>query len=427
MHKHLPLIDKPEIQALLTKERDELKLVTQLQKWGYSLEERQFLGEYSRIAPALKVRFKTPLWLWADSLAMQQSTAADLSQYKAQLIPAQSRVADLCCGMGGDSFFLDASISVFGVDLSFYRLQMFAKNHSLLRPTAPSFAVAADVTQIPFDFDYFLLDPDRRDHSRQDLNWDIENLSPSINQVAAILQKHPNGLIKLSPAADHKALFESQICGDYEWIGNKSDCRELLVRCGNLRADIQESVQKLAQKETEKSSEKLSWGDVLISAVELESAQKLTYSQSEIDKATFDLSQDCHVPSEGDYIYEPLKTAVRSHTFAPLAQSLGLKLIDFHVAYLSSGELVEHTFLNAYKLIHPPVLQEKLVAPILKKLDVGEVIVKKRGIEINPNALALLWKGKKSAKVKIKDKLEVTIIVTRVSQKPIYFICQEVK
>ena len=70
-------------------------------------------------------------------------TAQDIGRWKAKLWPcgndatsdatenatgADAEVHDLCCGMGGDSFYLPAGLKVTGVDLDKNRLAMYSHN-----------------------------------------------------------------------------------------------------------------------------------------------------------------------------------------------------------------------------------------------------------------------------------------------------------
>src|SRR5690606_1844156 len=93
-------------------------------------------------------------------LGLQQMTAEALGRYKASRLPAgATRLADLCCGPGGDSLHLAPSVSVLGVDRDPETLRAWRHNVALHRPGAPALAVRADVTAFAARVDGILLDP----------------------------------------------------------------------------------------------------------------------------------------------------------------------------------------------------------------------------------------------------------------------------
>ena len=124
------------IEEALARKWDALQVSTALNKAGYSNEDRAAIMDYMALVPKFRKKFDTDgiagkqseLSLLCDRLALEQSTAQDIGRWKANLWPRDGSVNDLCCGMGGDSFYLPASLALTGVDLDENRLAMYMYN-----------------------------------------------------------------------------------------------------------------------------------------------------------------------------------------------------------------------------------------------------------------------------------------------------------
>jgi hypothetical protein len=83
-------------------------------------------------------------------LGLEQITHAELAAYKASRLPESlASVADLCCGLGGDSLYLPSRLKVCGVDRSQGTLLAYRHNLALRRPGHMTAAVMADVEAAP--------------------------------------------------------------------------------------------------------------------------------------------------------------------------------------------------------------------------------------------------------------------------------------
>ena len=144
---------------------DALQISTALSKAGYSNEDRAAIMDYMALVPKIKDKFGSGELL-CDKLALEQSTAQDIGRWKANLWTAviggdagSATVHDLCCGMGGDSFFIPSSFKIVGVDLDENRLAMYSHNMEVLGKTA--FTLCADVREVA-NATFFTIDPARR-------------------------------------------------------------------------------------------------------------------------------------------------------------------------------------------------------------------------------------------------------------------------
>ena len=147
------LLTSAKVQEFITlatkKKWDALQVSTQLAK-EFSNEERAAIMDYMALVPKFREKFfgekngKSDIFLLCDKLALEQSTAQDIGRWKANLWPNEGSVHDLCCGMGGDSFFLPATLKITGVDLDENRLAMYRYNNRVTRGSEDQ-TILADV------------------------------------------------------------------------------------------------------------------------------------------------------------------------------------------------------------------------------------------------------------------------------------------
>ena len=176
--------------------------------------------------------------MFFTEVGLEQSTDEWIAKYKAQSISGDMRIADLCCGIGGDLLALAGHGHVTGFDRDVICSIVAAANVSVCHDS-PSQCVPAydfdvrceDIARLCIDeFDAWHIDPDRRPSNRRTTN--VDDQEPGWNVIESLLNRNPNALIKLAPATNlPPSIAASSEC---EWIGNRRECKQLLVRCGTL-------------------------------------------------------------------------------------------------------------------------------------------------------------------------------------------------
>ena len=340
------------VQDIITKYKkgapDPLRLAMELRD-RYTQEERHWIGEWITLFPKIQEKFGIATPLLCDRLALEQSTAKDLSVWKTRLWPTGAKLLDLCCGMGGDSFFLPASLEVTGVDRDAMRLAMFREN--TLRTGTSRAAICADALDPPLRADFFQMDPARR-ASQGDNQRHVEDISPSWGEILKILPQYSGALLKLAPGFP-LSLIPAQASITY--LGSHVDCRECLVSFGSLGAKTPE-----------------------IRAVSLD-------DQVEFSAPREDVREDI-IPTGplGRYLFEPSPVMVRSHLFPLLAKQYGLWQIDPRIAYLTGDTLPDSPWLTAYTVLGQCPLGQERVRQMLKNAGIKPITLKKRGVEVEP-------------------------------------------
>jgi len=340
------------LQTAIRKKMDLLPLSTKLAK-AYEPNDRKIIMDYLALVPKFREKFGTEDFLVCDKLALEQSTAKDIGHWKAALWPIGSKVNDLCCGMGGDSFFIPSTVTVTGVDLDPDRIAMYEYNTAILGTSRK--AVLADVRTFENDADYFCIDPARRE-TEGDNQRDFLHLTPTLAEVLLLSEKYKGGMAKIPPGYPTDEIPKT---AEIVYVGNRTDCRECLVLLGALA----KNPGKVRAVMVSKTGDIIEW---VSTAFRTDSPPELPLGPVK------------------KFIVEPIPLLVRSHLFTQIAAEKGYHLFSHGIAYITADEpLTEIGFTN-YEVLETSAITTSAVRSILKAHDVGKLTLKKRGVEIIP-------------------------------------------
>ena len=400
------------IRNALKRKMDALQISTALNKAGYSNEDRATIMDYMALVPKFRDKFfeeesRKGKFLLCDKLALEQSTAQDIGRWKAALWPHEGSVNDLCCGMGGDSFFLPAGLKITGVDLDENRLAMY--RHNLLAFGKDVSTKCADVREVAGNnvptgsnsADFFTIDPARRAIEGENQR-DLRNLTPTLEEVVEISKHYKGGMAKLPPGYPPAEIPDST---EILYLGGHSDCRECLVLFGELvkhpdtvRAVI---VDKAGNTEAEWTRKR----DRTLETLDEELQEKLDRNDSLEGKdrtyRTATSRSDLPLGEIGKYIAEPAPVLIRSRLFsdAALAHDPSAHLISEGIAYVSSDKPLPAPAFTSYEILAHAEIATGAVRSMLKEHDIGKITLKLRGVKLDPDAETkrLKPKGKNSA------------------------------
>lgn len=308
--------------------------------------------------------------------ALEQASSEAISRYRAERYKAGAKVLDLACGIGGDTIGLAERCLVTAVDRDPVRILMAEYNLKVYCLSERVRFVCADVTNIPLDAEAAFLDPSRRANGKRIVH--LDEMSPSREFIHRLVSKIPDCAIKLSPAMEYSELESLQ--GEIEFISEHHVCKEALVWLGNFKtAHIRATVLP------EKAS----------------------------------LVGDGHgtisVRLPGKYLYEPDPCVIRAHLVEALAWELGAWKIDEHVAFLTSNILVRTPFASAYEITESLPFNLRELKKCLRELNVGRVVIKKRGVAYSPVEI--------ERRLNLSGSREFVLILSRLMNTPWIFIC----
>lgn len=351
--------DNPELFRLVAlaveRNTDHLKLSEILAKSPFA-EIRGPILDYIALVPKYRKKFRTSAFLACDKLALEQSTAKDIGSYKAGLFPKASSIDDLCCGMGGDSFFLSTESEVCGYDLSPERSAMYRFNTRAMGFERK--AEIADVRSVKNRGEYFTIDSARRE-KLGDCQRKFSELTPAFSEILEIAKHYRGGIAKLPPGYP---IEEFPADAEIAYLGSRNDCRECLVLFGEMARNPGKA-----------------------RAVAFDAAGEAHEWFSD-----FSLSEIPELPTGplGEFIAEPIPVLVRSHLFSEIAlkTSPTASLVSPGIAYVTSSDPLDKFAFHNYRVLGSVPLSTGKVKALLKAKGIGKLTLKKRGVEIVPEA-----------------------------------------
>ncbi len=310
----------------------------------------------------------------ADSMyftrpALEMASSEIISRYRAQRFAPFARVADLCCGLGGDTIGLasrspsDRAVrsgegaggrgggQTLAVDNDPLHLALAAANLAACHLRADF--LEADLTKSPLPAaDAYFFDPGRRSNSRR--IFSVRDYQPPLFLINSWLPR-PLG-VKISPGVNLAELADYDC--EIEFISLGGDLKEAALWFGPF-------------KTVERRATILNSSNSPIS---------LTPSSSPLPLVS--LSPPL------SFLYEPDPAILRAGLVRTLANQIGARQIDPDIAYLTSDTLTPTPFARAFAIEAAMLFSQKRLREKLRAMNVGRVTVKKRGSPLDPDEFA---------------------------------------
>jgi SAM-dependent methyltransferase len=379
-----PLLDRllsEEGRALLAELPDdpldpgqELRLGTRLrERHPAELVAAALAQRELRARAAAKFSRAGRMWFTRDGL--EQASAEPLARHRAGRYAGYGRVADLCCGIGGDLCALAPGRDALAVDLDPVHLRMARENAAV--HGAEVAAARADVRDLrpPRSLAVFL-DPARRaggrrlpaGESRPPLAWCLELAT----RVAAVGVKAapglPLGLVppgwELELLADRRALKEAVL-----WSPS-------LATTGR-RATVFPGPHTLTAR------------------------------------------PGPPVPSRppGAWLLDPSPAVTRAGLVEQLARDLDAWKLDPRIAFLSADRPMATPFGRLLRVDAALPWNARRLRQVLRERGVGTVEIRKRGSAVDVADL--------TARLRLRGDGRATVVLTRVADHPVALVCSE--
>lgn len=316
--------------------------------------------------------------------ALEQASAEIVSRCRARRFVRYPRVVDLCCGIGGDTLALAAHAEVWAIDVDPIHVRMAEANAGVYGVGDRVRAECGDVTTYAFAEGVAAwADPSRRIAGRRVYTTDA--YQPPLSALLELTSTAPGMGIKLSPGVDYAEL--DALLGE----------REREVEIISVQGEAREAVLWLGELCTARRRATLLPGEHTLTAPP---------------------SVECvPVTPVAQYLYEPDAAVIRAHLVEHLAVAVGATKVDEQIAYLTADELIETPFATAYRVEEGLPFGLKRINRYLRTLDVGELVIKKRGLAIDPEQFRrrLKYGGERD---------RVVLVLTRIRDKPTALICR---
>ena len=442
------------IELATKKKMDALQVSTHLAK-EFSNEDRAAIMDYMALVPKFRDKFfaensiKTAKnapasFLLCDKLALEQSTAQDIGRWKSTLWERARQanrngnsetapiVHDLCCGMGGDSFYLPKDFLTIGVDLDENRLEMYRYNSKVMRDS-DDHTILADVREIAKQndsesvtlalpkADYFTIDPARRAIEGENQR-DLRNLTPTFEEVIEISKHYKGGMAKIPPGYP---ISEIPRGTEILYIGSRTDCRECLVLFGELAQSLDHVRAVMVDKTGNAIAE---WNEIRDEKREARNESEQSqydhnYELEGRDRVYTTASSESDLPlgSVSKFISEPSPVLLRSHLFGviALAHDESTHLISPGIAYTTSEKPLPSPGFANFEVLDSAEISTGAVRAMLKAHDIGKLTLKLRGVKVDPD--------QEIKRLKPKGKNSAILFYTRLNGEKIAILTNSVK
>jgi SAM-dependent methyltransferase len=305
--------------------------------------------------------------LWWTAEALEQSTARQVAVHHARRFAGLGEVLDVGCSVGGDLIALAGVTTAFGLDRDEARVLLARENTG--RPV-----VCADASSFTPSGAVFA-DPGRRLAGRR--GFDPESWTPKLSRV---LSWPTTSLgVKVAPGIDYDVLPADV---EVEIVSLDGDVKEAMLWRGAV-ADARAR-----------------------SATVLPGGHRLVAAGAPVPEVA--------VP--GRFLLEPDGAVIRAHLVAELAAQVGGRLLDETIAYLTAEQVVPTPFGRWYDVLEVLPFSLKGVRERLRALDVGTVVIKKRGTAVEPEAFR--------KQLRLTGSKELTVVLTRQAGRQVALIAQ---
>ena len=370
MKKIITFIEKnPEIyQEILKTDLNNINEIQKINSKYPNFPVKEILTQKKLRQKAAK-KFSHPENLLLTEKGIQQSSSKCLSEYHAMKFSKYKSLADICCGIGSDLQNLSKNKEkVYAVDLDKKTLECTKWNNRDKTNITFLNEKAQDFNE---DVEAIFIDPDRRDGAKRII--EPESYSPPISDIFKMLAKYPNIAIKLSPVIDYKSM---KIPGNhtFEFISENGELKEILLCFGDLAT---ESILKKA---------------ILL-------PQNLEINDSEND--------DIGISQIDKFLFEPDSAIIRAGLVKHLGHILDCKLIDKHLAILTSQNLLQNDFVKTYEVTTFFNYNLKKLKRYLKENKIGILDIKTRGFTESVEEFR--------KKIKLKGNTKTTMFILKMN------------
>lgn len=354
-----------------------------------SAERTHLLLEQVELRRRATAKFSRAEQMFFTRVGLEQATDEWVAAYKASRFTSQRAgaspppcgIADFCCGIGGDLIALAENASAVGIDFNPIAAHFAAVN---------SCATVKSIDVEQFDFKNISalhIDPDRRPSGHRTTSLDF--CEPSLATIDRLIAQVPNAAVKLAPATQVPADWASRC--ELEWISRDRECRQLVVWHGELaqspgqrRATIIQAARGLAPR-------------TIIGLPK----------------------QPIPVVSKPDrYVFDIDPAVLAAHLKGVLAAEHGLQALDRGQTYLTGPHSIDDAALACFEVAEVLPLETRKLSRLLAERGIGQLEIKKRGVDIEPEKLR--------RDLKLRGENAATLLVAQVNGRNVAILAHRV-
>jgi THUMP domain-like len=380
-----------------------------------SPERTHLLVEQVELRRRAAAKFTQAHCMFFTRIGLEQATDERVAAHKAARFiglragvsppRAPTAVADLCCGIGGDLLALAEHANALGIDRSPVAAHIAAANTGVR-------IHRQDVTESNLsDFDAWHIDPDRRPDGRRTTS--IEFCQPNLEIIERLLARAPHAAVKLAPATTVPGAWAERC--ELEWISRNRECRQLVAWHGELallpgqrRATVlpgaAASAGGCASATSFRSESQAAQGEPETPA------PRTVVGEPNVAVAIVDRVEQ--------YVFDVDAAVLAAHLKGALAAEQGLHALGAGSTYLTGPRAVDDFALSCFEVVDVLPLEMRKLADYLREHRVGQLEIKKRGVEIEPEKLR--------RELKLRGDNAATLLVTPVAGRHAAIVAQRV-
>jgi hypothetical protein len=344
---------------------------------------------------AAEAKFSRAAQMLFTRAGYEQSSSEAIASYRAGRLGHASRIADLCCGIGGDLIALAAASDVLAVDRDETHARLALHNAAVYGRAERVTAVVADVRDVSLaGIDAVFIDPARRAgpgaaSAAGAHRFRAGTSEPPLGWCVALTGLVEAVCIKAAPGIPEELIPPGW---EAEFIAEARDLKEAVL-----------------------------WSPSLASAPDAAHGPRRATVLTQPVPCTLIARPGDPVPlrEPGQYLLDPNPAVTRAGLVEDLARELGSDVakIDPHIAFLTLDREVRTPFARTLRVEHSAPWHEKQFAKRLRALDVGAVDIRRRGLAGDVDQIR--------RRLKLAGKTRATIVITRVNDKPWGLICTD--
>ena len=368
-------------------EKDFLRHFSTLRR-RYPMELARSALETALLRREATAKFPLAEKLYFTAEALEQASGEEVSHYRAVRFGGFRRLIDLGCSIGGDTHALAAAAPTIGIDIDPLRLAMAKANLAALGLGERADFLQADLSDpLPISFNPLIprsialfFDPARRAGGRR--VFSVRDYRPPLEIMKVWQRRAPAAGVKISPGVDLAEL--GGLDCEIEFISYKGDLKEAVLWFGPL---------KTAHRR----------------ATLLPGPHSLSREAGLVEE------ERLRIRSPRAYLYEPDPSVLRAGLVTDLGAHLNAAQLDPDIAYLTADEKKPTPFARVWAVEDWFPFGLKRLRAWLRQRGVGEVVVKKRGSPLRPEAL--------TRDLRLKGGEQRVVFLTHLEGKPIVVIC----
>ena len=335
----------------------------------------------------------------------EQSSSETIARYRAVRFGDARRVADLCCGIGGDLIALaSASRSptlVVAVDRDEVHTRLALHNALVYGVSYRVSACVADVRDIRLvGIDAVFIDPARRAGGRR---FRAGVSEPPLGWCFGLAERVPAVCVKAAPGLPAELIPPGW---EAEFITDGRDLKEAVLWSPALATAPwlppgppgpagPDSPTGPAGRTSPRRATILPAGDTLVARP----------------------GDPVPVGEPGEYLLDPSPAVTRAGLVEDLARTLGAWKFDPQIAFLAIDREIQTPFARTLRVLDSAPWNEKRFAARLRGLGVGPADIRRRGLAGDVDQIR--------RRLKLAGPHRATVVLTRVADKPWGLICAD--